>query len=55
MVNPHGQTARSQSESMKTDDKQKKQNTQNIPVFKPEIRITTWLVSQVSKGRKMAM
>lgn len=36
MVNPHRQTRRSQSRSMKTNDKQKKQNTQNIPICKPE-------------------
>lgn len=36
MVNPHGQTQRSESGSTKTNDKQKKQNTQNFPIRKPE-------------------
>lgn len=42
MVNPHGQTKKPQPGSVKTNDKQKKQNTLNIPIWKPEqmLRIT---------------
>lgn len=43
MVNPEGKTRRSESGSMETNDKQKKQNTQNISTCQPEqtIRVTT--------------
>lgn len=41
---------------MKTNDKQKKQNTQNIPIRKPEqmIRIMIWHAFQIFEGGKMA-
>lgn len=56
MVNPHRQSRRSQSRSMKTNNKQKKQNTQNIPICKPEqtIRIMTWHAFHIFERKKMA-
>lgn len=54
MVNPEGKTRRSESGSMETNDKQKKQNTQNISTCQPEqtIRVTTWHAFLIFEGRK---
>jgi len=49
MINPQGQTTKLWLGSLKTDHKQKKQNTQKMSICKPEqiIRITTWHAFQI--------